>query len=72
MNIPISGTQTTATTLVPTSYRHGFEGCGDRIPSPHPACQELYAPFLAGERLHRTFARIVVCRCGAAWREVAA
>ncbi len=59
-------------TLVPTTFHHGPEGCGERIESPHPRCQELFLPYLAGERLHRRFATIVLCLvCRSAWREVA-
>lgn len=53
-----------------TSFAHGAEGCGERIPSPHARCQERFGPFLAAERLHRRYAVILVCNvCRTAWRE---
>ena len=59
--------------LIPTEYRHAAEGCGERIESPHPDCQQRLVPFLAGERLHRRFATIIICLvCRFAWREMAA
>jgi hypothetical protein len=59
-------------TLLPTTYNHAGEGCGERIESPHASCQAAVTPFLAAERLQRRAEVLIVCICGTSWREVAA
>lgn len=56
--------------LQATSFRHPGT-CGERIPSPHERCQQALAPYMAAERFTTRRAVLVLCRCGAAWREAA-
>jgi hypothetical protein len=54
--------------LVPTSFVHGSEGCGDRVGCP---CGLEIGPYHSAERLVRSRAVIIWCgRCRQAWREV--
>lgn len=61
------------TVLVSTSFRHPSGRCGERVLSPHDKCQAALTPYLAAERFSlRDRGAILLCRCGAAWREVTA
>lgn len=56
--------------LWPTTFRHPAT-CGERIPSPHQGCQAALTPYMAAERFATRLATLILCKCGAAWREVA-
>lgn len=58
--------------LVMTSFVHPPGRCGQRVESPHERCQAKLTPYLAAERFVLRRAVIVLCRCGEAWREIAA
>ena len=60
------------TVLVSTTFCHPSGRCGERVESPHEACQAALAPYLAAERFVQRNATLLLCRCGAAWREVSA
>lgn len=60
------------TVLVATTFRHPSGRCGERVESPHDVCQAALTPYLAAERFTTRLATLILCRCGAAWREIAA
>jgi hypothetical protein len=61
---PDSTPDSKAPSLVPTPFVHPIGRCGERIESPHPAHERA-------ERFVERWATLVLCRCGAAWREAA-
>lgn len=63
----------TTPNLVQTGFQHPAGSCGERVDSPHVVCRARYAPYHAAEAFATKYARIILCRCGTAWRaEVAA